>query len=496
MNPRPHGGDGAARLGEVEQGALLALYSDAQARGEALAAQRGEQPGIVAVGRQLPAAVARPLLCPAQAGVDAAAGPLAHLAPHHRLHVRFDPTVGDRRGGRALARRRALQAVIDHPFALGAAFIGLRRQQPSTAPATQQAVQQRGVRSSRSRAAAHRRLGGLPCRGIDQRLMRRAVHEPSVAHLAEIDPPPQQAAHGRRCPTRCPEIGRDAPRGQIAGQARRALPLGAAAKQVTHQRSKLGIEDQPAVASAAIAERDRPHVHPAIDGLLLSAGPHSAHPVKLPLGQAEHQAQDEPSGIGVEVQPISDRDHVSTAPGDPLDGREPVDQRTSEAIELGHAQDLGVAALLARDRLHQQRPVGSRARLIQLLEDLTETMAVQPSPPLDLLSLHDRGDEAFAPSISHPTHPDVSVDDHAPSSQWGGDRAHRRDAGPSPDIGSTVPLPRLRVSGGGPQGSGGRRAGRRRPAQGPGRAWRSPPNSPCPDRDPIRSALAELQSAR
>jgi hypothetical protein len=54
-----------------------------------------------------------------------------------------------------------------------------------------------------------------------------------------------------------------------------------------------------------------------------------------------------------------------------------VDERAPQAVDLGHHDALGVAALDASDRL-KERAVAAGARLVELLEDVAEQIAAGP----------------------------------------------------------------------------------------------------------------------
>jgi hypothetical protein len=91
---------------------------------------------------------------------------------------------------------------------------------------------------------------------------------------------------------------------------------------------------------------------------------------------------------------------------------EGVDQRAPEPAQIGDDYPVRFAELDPGERLLSQGPVSAGLRRVQLLVQAAQADLVSPCPPLNLLALLDRGDEALPRSPANGRHTNVAVQKH------------------------------------------------------------------------------------
>ena len=93
---------------------------------------------------------------------------------------------------------------------------------------------------------------------------------------------------------------------------------------------------RPGLQAPVAGRRLGSQVHAARDGVRASRVPVRPDPVKVVLGEREHDAQHKTAGVGGEVEPVLDGDERPAGGLDAVDQRQAVDQRAPEAVEHRH----------------------------------------------------------------------------------------------------------------------------------------------------------------
>jgi hypothetical protein len=244
----------------------------------------------------------------------------------------------------------------------------------------------------RSRPKTTRRLRRLPRHRIGERRVGGPIDEVAVVQFAEIGPVADDDAERRAPPLPVAGSGLDPGGVQPGRQFPEAGAVGASREQLGHDRTTDRMRPEPPrLPVALIAERGpRAGVDAVVDRARPRRVPLLADAVELPLGRGKHDAQREPAGLGVEVEAVLHRRECPARLADPFYRLQALDERATEAIELGHDDAVGESALDAVDRLGQHRPFPAPAGAVELLEHHADAAPVESRPGLDLLALDDR----------------------------------------------------------------------------------------------------------
>jgi hypothetical protein len=121
------------------------------------------------------------------------------------------------------------------------------------------------------------------------------------------------------------------------------------------------VADGP-TASCGIRPGYRPTCRPALDRAGARLIPFRPDAVALPLGEREEDVQHQPARVRARVQPVLDRDEPPARRLDPLDRRQPGQQRRPKRLTLRHHDPLRDPGLNPVQRLLQQRTVSAALR--------------------------------------------------------------------------------------------------------------------------------------